>query len=188
MACRRHLEQRSHRAAVRSKQAEPGEVKAAAVAAELAGGDGSGRSSIARGGGRRRCNRRWAQASNLLKPVAGGRRGPVPASSKRRQADGLGARAAARRRWWWSAAGSGHRACGDNDDEQRRAEKQPSGDGAEASMASDPRCRRWPDPGQLGLGRRGSRPVAGLGAGEVEVAGSRGCDVAGLRPSIALVK
>ena len=150
-------------------------------------GDGSGRSSIARGGGRRRCNRRWAHASNLLKPVAGGRRGPVPASSKRRQADGLGARAAARRRWWWSAAGSGHRACGDNDDEQRRAEKQPSGDGAEASMASDPRRRRWPDPGQLGLGRRGSRPVAGLGAGEVEVAGSRGYDAAGLRPSTALV-
>ena len=67
-----------------------------------------------------------------------------------------------------------------HDEEQRRAEKQPSGDGAEASMASDPRCRRWPDPGQLGLGRRGSRPVAGPGAGEVEVAGSRGCDAAGL--------
>ena len=41
--------------------------------------------------------------------------------------------------------------------------------------------------GQLGLGRRGSRPVAGLGAGEVEVAGSRGYDAAGLRPSTALV-
>ena len=43
------MEQRSHRAAVRSKQAEPGEVKAAAVAAELAG---DGRTAAGREGRR----------------------------------------------------------------------------------------------------------------------------------------